>query len=70
MIGLRRSIRETDFSKLVDECLLRDAIREDPSQPNVNPVKLSSQASHTCPHTVLIALLCALVYPVYVQCIS
>ena len=38
MIGLRRSIRETDFSKLIDECLLRDAIREDPSEPNASPI--------------------------------
>lgn len=38
MIGTRRSIRETDFSKLIDECLLRDAIREDPTQPNIEPV--------------------------------
>lgn len=38
MIGMHRYIRETDFSKLVDECLLRDAIREDPSEPNPSPV--------------------------------
>ena len=38
MIGTRRTIRETDFSKLIDECLLRDAIREDPTQPNIEPV--------------------------------
>lgn len=28
MIGTRRTIRETDFGKLVDECLLRDAVRD------------------------------------------
>ena len=37
MIGLRRSIRETDFSKVADECLLRDALRDD-GPPNVEPV--------------------------------
>jgi len=38
MIGLRRSIRETDFGKQMDECLLRDAVREDPMIPNETPV--------------------------------
>lgn len=38
MIGTQRSIRETDFPKLADECLIRDALREDPRKPNVNPV--------------------------------
>ena len=38
MIGTQRSIRETDFPKLADECLIRDAMREDPKKPNVNPV--------------------------------
>jgi len=38
MIGLRRSIRETDFGKLADECLLRDAVRDDPMIPNEEPV--------------------------------
>ena len=36
MIALRRSIRETDFAKLADECMLRDAVRGD--QPNNNSV--------------------------------
>jgi len=38
MIGTQRSIRETDFPKLADECLLRDALREDPLKPNFTPV--------------------------------
>ena len=37
-IATQRSIRETDFPKLGDECLLRDALRENPAQPNYNPV--------------------------------
>ena len=36
MIALRRSIRETDFGKLADECLLRDAVRGD--EPKVDSV--------------------------------
>lgn len=36
MIGLRQSIRETDFGKLADECLLRDATRGD--IPNIDAV--------------------------------
>ena len=35
--GLRRNIRETDFCKVADECLLRDALRDD-GPPNVDPV--------------------------------
>jgi len=38
MIGTQRAIRETDFPKLADECLIRDAMREDPRKPNFNPV--------------------------------
>lgn len=38
MITTQRSIRETDFPKLADECLIRDAMREDPKRPNPNPV--------------------------------
>jgi len=38
MIGTQRSIRETDFPKLADECLLRDGLREDPKNPNYTPV--------------------------------
>jgi len=38
MISTQRSIRETDFPKLADECLIRDAMREDPRKPNFNPV--------------------------------
>ena len=38
MIGRRRSIRETDFGMRVDECLLRDAVRD--GECNVHP-KLS-----------------------------
>ena len=38
MIGLRRAIRETDFGKLADECLLRDATRDDAAaEPNLEP---------------------------------
>ena len=38
MIGLRRQIRETDFGKLADECLLRDATRdEEADEPNLDP---------------------------------
>mmetsp|Transcript_4199 Transcript_4199/g.10906 ORF Transcript_4199/g.10906 Transcript_4199/m.10906 type:complete len:240 (+) Transcript_4199:1092-1811(+) len=36
MISLRRSIRETDFNKLADECLLRDAVRGE--HPEINSV--------------------------------
>ena len=36
MIGLRRSIRETDFGKTADECLLRDATRDDENE-NLEP---------------------------------
>ena len=38
LIRVRRSIRETDFPKLADECLIRDALREDASHPNSDPV--------------------------------
>ena len=38
MIGLRRAIRETDFGKLADECLLRDATRDEQAdEPNLEP---------------------------------
>jgi len=36
MIGKRRAIRETDFGLLVDECLLRDAVRD--GDANFSPV--------------------------------
>jgi len=36
MIGTRRAIRETDFGMTVDECLLRDAVRD--SEMNFSPV--------------------------------
>jgi voltage-gated potassium channel Kch len=42
MISVRRSIRETDFCQLVDECLLRDATR-DPDAYNVEPVLTESE---------------------------
>ena len=42
MIMVRRSIRETDFSKLCDECLLRDAVR-DPGEANQEPVLTESE---------------------------
>ena len=42
MIGLRRHIRETDFCKLCDECLLRDAVRDE-GPPNVDPVLTESE---------------------------
>ena len=38
MIGMRRKIRETDYSELADECLLRDAVRESTDNPNFMPV--------------------------------
>lgn len=37
MIAVRRGIRETDFSKLADECLLRDACRV-VGKPNLHPI--------------------------------
>lgn len=43
MITVRRSIRETDFSKLVDECLLRDALRESIVTPDIDPVLTESE---------------------------
>ena len=42
MIGMRRRIRETDFSKLADECLLRDAVREK-GRTNLDPVLSESE---------------------------
>ena len=36
MIGTRRGIRETDFGQTLDECLLRDAVRE--GESNFAPV--------------------------------
>ena len=42
MIGMRRRIRETDFSKLADECLLRDAVREK-GNTNLDPVLSESE---------------------------
>lgn len=33
LIGLRRSIRETDFGKQMDECLLRDSVRREALHP-------------------------------------
>ena len=42
MIGLRRVIRETDFCKNCDDCLLRDAVR-DAGPPNPRPVLTESE---------------------------
>ena len=42
MIAVRRGIRETDFGELIDECMLRDAVR-DPKAPSTEPVLTQSE---------------------------
>ena len=52
LISTRREIRETDFAKVADECLLRDALRED-GPPNVSPLRSPSTSLpqlRSCPH--------------------